>query len=355
MRLFNKIKKYACVFTPAEEDFNGLLQKEKMGEKLVNFVVYGKKRKAEILLKEIADKDDLEKSNLAYLLCTKVNSKVYHFLDSPIQKITPFQVALCAGDVAIHENDPQMCEMFKRYFEKIPDGLEEMQIQFYEIFPDGINSHIKQQKMQADAFKKEINTLINSIIASNKKYVKAINNKHVNSPLNEAIGAFREKVKILFIGQEKVFNPYYLLSTYEVFAECYNDFLSSLKRDLFAVLGIGFMQRNSAACLLQCLANDLGMIVEKQQPLFRSITIWGDLPGGNFKPVEMATSSGSVLQLGFSGFLHDKQFCFSWPKDYHPKVVVSRLQTLLSEKNNSLKKLMQDNPSPTTVRAMGSS
>ncbi len=72
-----------------------------------------------------------------------------------IKGLTPFQVALCAGDV-------EMCEMMKSYFAQLQDGQAEISIQFNAIFPHGVEAYVKMQQDNVFDFNETIQAFIHA-------------------------------------------------------------------------------------------------------------------------------------------------------------------------------------------------
>jgi len=189
------------------------------------------------------------------------------------QGYTPFQAALCTWNI-------ELCELFKGYFKKIPDGLEKMQAQINKIFPEGIEAHIEKQKKAALEFKdKTLRPLIDVISANttSEADVKAmLKEKHADSLLGKAIAAFREEIEKLS-GEDHVSNPFYLQEASHLYEECLDTFTTWDQRDLFCIQGIGYVQCYSPACDLQAFAQGLYYLIVKRETFlgsFKFTDVW---------------------------------------------------------------------------------
>lgn len=178
-----------------------------------------------------------------------------------IQGLTPFQAALCHGDV-------EMCEMIKKeFFSQLNEGQAEMEKQFNAVFPNGIEAHVKMQ--QDNVF--DFNEILQAIIHAPENEVTAALDKAFdnNLPLHQALEKFRKAFTEKSLS-EIVFNPYHLLKAFETYNAEFDNLGNWDKRDLFWRQVIGFVQRYLPACMLQAFAQGICGIVEEKEPLRRS-------------------------------------------------------------------------------------
>lgn len=202
-------------------------------------------------------------------------------LERLIQDLTPFQVALCNGDV-------EMCEMMKKdYFSQLEDGQAEMEKQFNALFPNGVEIHVKMQ--QDNIF--DFNEILQAIIRAPDNEVTAALDKAFdnNLPLHLALEKFR-KAFIKTSQSEIVFNPYHLLRAFEILDAEFNNLGNWNKRDLFWRQVIGFVQRYLPACYLQASAQGIYYIVKNKEPLWRSFDF--RLGGGSILPARNFSGLG---------------------------------------------------------------
>lgn len=104
--------------------------------------------------------------------------------DRPIQDLTSFQAALCAGDV-------DMCEMMKKEgFAKLENAQAELDAQFNEVFPEGFEAHIEVQKKNIFGFDDVLQAIIQ---APAEEVAAALDRKFNNDlPLHRALDTFRK-------------------------------------------------------------------------------------------------------------------------------------------------------------------
>jgi hypothetical protein len=202
------------------------------------------------------------------LVCSAIG-KATDYSNRLIQDLTPFQAALCAGDV-------EMCEIMKECFFQLDDGQAEMERQFNEVFPDGLEAHVQTQ--QDNVF--DFNEILQAIIRASDNEVTAALNKEFDN--NLALHLALEKFRKAFTEKslsETVFNPYHLLKAFETFDAEYDhlgNWDNSDKRNLFWRQVIGFVQRSLPACYLQAFAQGIYYILENKEPLRRSFDFrWG--------------------------------------------------------------------------------
>jgi hypothetical protein len=199
-------------------------------------------------------------------LLYRKEGKATDYSGRDIQNLTPFQAALCNGDI-------EMCEMMKDFFAQHKDGQAEIENQFNEIFPNGIEAHLQTQ--QDNVF--DFNEILQVIIDAPEDEVTAALNKEFDNhlPLHLALEKFRKAFTEKSLS-EIVFNPYHLLGAFETYNSAF-DGLAWDKRDLFWRQVIGFVQRYLPACYLQAFAQGIYFIVEDMEPLKRSFDFrWGD-------------------------------------------------------------------------------
>ena len=185
-----------------------------------------------------------------------------------IKDLTPFQAALCAGDV-------EMCEMMKPYFAELAEGQTEIEKQFKVIFPSAsdeehacLQAHAERQEAAAFDFRKIVEAIIK---AKPNELSTALNKQYDDGmTLHKALSHFRQVFQDISY-QERVFNPYHLLRALQCYAERYNDLAPGWeKRDLFWRQIVGFTQRYLPACYLQACAQGFYYIVEHGETLTRS-------------------------------------------------------------------------------------
>jgi hypothetical protein len=220
---------------------------------------------------EIKVKERLE-INPGLLTSTLGEAKDYSGRD--IKELTPFQAALCSGDV-------EMCEMMKTYFDKIKNGNEEIKKQSKAIFPEGIDAHVKKQQENVFDFNEIMKVIINAngdeaTSALNKKFDKKLS---LHQALEKFRTAFTEKSL-----SEIVFNPTHLLKAFEMYNTEFNNLNNWDKRDLFWRQVIGFVQRYLPACMLQAFAQGIYGIVEENEKLRRSFDF--SYSGSSILPLE---------------------------------------------------------------------
>ncbi len=168
------------------------------------------------------------------------------------------------------------------YFDRIPDGKKELEIQFVEVFNDGVEAHDAEQQNNVFNF----DAILSAIVKANPADLDAALNKigaqftesdearakpDSEISLTEALNRFREQFTQLS-HQEKVFNPHHLLRAFEVYNalwdQCERDGSDRnyKKRDLFWRQIIGFCQRFMPACYAQAFSQGLYYLVKVDQP-----------------------------------------------------------------------------------------
>lgn len=233
-------------------------------EKLMHCVLWNNPKKTRALLEEAKNHPTHGLERLTDLLCNPVVSAVTDLSGKPFDKLTSFQAALCTWNEIL-------CELFKDYFEQIPNGLGEMKTQIEKIFPEKIEAYSKKQEKEALKFKEEIlRPLITTISAANRADVKTmLTQKHAHSELGQAITAFRIKIKTLSYEDHR-HNPFYLQKAYDLYEECFDSFERTDQRNLFYIQGIGSIQGCFPACYLQAFAQGLYYLVEEEKPFQNS-------------------------------------------------------------------------------------
>lgn len=179
---------------------------------------------------------------------------------------TPFQAALCTLNT-------KLCEIFKRYFEKIPDGLNKMQEQINKIFPNGIEAHIEKQKKAALEFKENILRPLITVISDDNTSIDDVNtmlkNKQADSGVGKAIAAFRKSIRELSVNnkEDPVSNQFYLQEAFNLYVELFNTFKNFTKCDLFCIQVIGLIQCYSPAADLQAFTQSVYELGHERKPL----------------------------------------------------------------------------------------
>lgn len=247
-----------------------------------------------------------------------------------IENLTPLQAAICAWDV-------DMVHMMQDVLQhRLQSGLKlsfepeaEIQRQFAEIYPDGIDSVVADQQAKAQEFKTQVsasvfnlNRMFDEINAATDAEVQAeITNpgQHTDSNLNAALHSFRSQFAAR-AKQERIFNPYYLLAAFEFYEEQYSNFryndlpeLMYDRRDLFWRQVIGYIQRYLPACYLQEFAQGIYYIAVGNEKLRRSFEFRDEkgrymLPADDFNSLgyKWVVSSGLGL-VDFQKFPQTKK------------------------------------------------
>ncbi|OGO91355.1 MAG: hypothetical protein A3F41_00535 [Coxiella sp. RIFCSPHIGHO2_12_FULL_44_14] len=237
-----------------------------------------------------------------------------------IQNLTPFQAALCGGDV-------QMCERIKFYFDQLPSGSIKRIRQFDEIFPratGGFSGHLERQQQMVFDFSAIVSAITNAspdqlVIALNKEGAQwaetdlAREKSDTELTLTEALNRFREQFTKKSHG-EIVFNPQHLKSAFKCYAAQFRIW-NETQRDLFWRQVIGFVQRFFPAYDAQVWAQGLHYVVANGEVLQRSLSFrrqeekWT----GSFYPVNFEYSG-----LGFDYAVEGIGFAAvsgcGWPK-----------------------------------------
>ncbi len=262
------------------------------------------------------------------------------------QNLTPFQAALITGDVT-------MAEIMKSYFDRLPNGQAEMQRQFAEIFPNGIEVNEAAQKQKSETiFVPMLDELIEAIKnASDKDLEAALNNQCDNLRLYLVLNKFRAAFTDLSHG-EKIFNPHYLLAAFGAYLYKFDWNLRDWnKLDFFWRQVMGDVQRFLPATYAQAVAYGLEDIVEKMHSCPRSFNFRHD-SGFSFYPL-----SGSFSGLGFNfsglGFkcsvsfsccgpigLHHYNLRMRWFSDFTSNKKIRLAELIKSNKNNKPSELI---------------
>lgn len=188
------------------------------------------------------------------------------FVGRHFENMTPFQAALCTGDM-------EMCEMMRKYFMKVQNGKAEMQAQLDEVFPYGVYAHLAQQK--EDAF--NFSTILQAIKDAPNNEIQAALNKQFDAdlPLIHALNQFRKDFREKALS-ETVFNPVHILKAREIYAREFDDLGNWDKRDLFWRQVIGYTQRLAPAPYKQAFAQGIFYITGENESLRRSFDFrWG--------------------------------------------------------------------------------
>lgn len=213
-----------------------------------------------------------------------------NYANGLIRDLTPFQAALCGGDV-------EMCEMMKKYFVQLKDGKAEMEKQFNDIFPNGLDAYLQTQRDNVFDFN-EILQAINC--ASDDEVTAALNREFdCNLPLHRALDKFRKKFTETSL-LEIVFNPYHLLQTFQIYDTELAKLKSYDKRYLFSRQVIGFVQRYLPACYLQAFAQGIYEIVIDKEKLRRSFDC--RYSGASLLPLQDSSDLGFEWACNLSGW-----------------------------------------------------
>lgn len=222
-----------------------------------------------------------------------------------IKGLTPLHAAICAGDV-------DMVQMMQEVLQqKLQSGVQlgfepevEMQRQFTAIYPDAIDSAAAAQQATGESFKaSDLRVIFDAINAAQDEEVQAelINpgQELPGSALNKALRDFRAQFTDLS-NQEQIFNPFYLLKAFELYAEQFDDYNGNAnsgdqwnRRMLFWRQIIGYMQRHLPACYLQAFAQGIYYIANGGEKLKRDFEFRHD------KGFYMRPALGDLNNLGY--------------------------------------------------------
>lgn len=187
---------------------------------------------------------------------------------------TLLKAALRAGDV-------EMCQMLIPYFDLIPDGKKELDIQLTEVFPDGVEA--RYQELEEDSkrdfepmLQAAINAIFNDPDPSNPNNhidnLHATLNKKVDNPLYQTLETSFRQPYVSLSHRNRTFNPYYYLRVLEMCKELWDqcdhnghDYFYK-KRDLLWCQIKGFCQRFMPACYAQAFSQGLYCLVKVDQP-----------------------------------------------------------------------------------------
>lgn len=222
-----------------------------------------KQRATSALLLAVAQGNEDEAKRLLTLDPSRLKNKnavAPEYSGLLIKELTPFQAALCRGDV-------EMCEMMKPFFAQLENGQAELQRQYDEIFPNGIEARVAQQQKEVFDFTPILDVIKH---ASDDDVQTALNKEFDNeNSLNLALNQFREQFQNKSFS-EMIFNPYHLLRAYQMYNDEFDNLATWDKRDLFWRQVIGFVQRYLPACYAQAFASGLDGILYNHAPLSRS-------------------------------------------------------------------------------------
>ncbi len=237
-------------------------------------VVYGKKEVVRTALEELKNNNPML---LQTVLISTATQPIIDYSSRSTVNQTLLQAAASAGDVAINPSDEGMCEMIASYL-----SADEVATQFTELFPDGIEAHVEDQKRQSQTdFEPMLQAVKQTILAERSPDPRNPDdpNNNLNATLNKnATNELYIKIETLFrqpytalSHREKIFNPCHLLRALEVYNELWNQLESDgsdrdyKKRDLFWRQIVGYIQRFVPACYAQALAQGLYYLVKVDQ------------------------------------------------------------------------------------------
>lgn len=312
-----------------------IARRKPMLDELVRLVVCGEETAAKAIL-------EMDPSFLLWKAGMATDYSGRH-----IKNLTPFQVALCAGDT-------DMVKMMLPYFDLFPNGQAAMRVQFAEIFPDaegGLEGHLKRQKENVFDFAAIVVAFQNATPAEvtaalNKEgaqFTEADDDRtkpNDELTLTEALNRFREQFTQKS-HYEIVFNSQHLLRSFEIYVTQFDDW-SLDQRDLFWRQVIGFVQRFLPACDAQAVAQGIYYITEENEQLLRSFDF--RLADGRFYPVDF--NSPSHLGFDYGLGLHGVDEPAGWALD--GEEVDIHFTKFISSKNTQLRELMPDRPAPAT-------
>lgn len=211
-----------------------------------------------VVLGNQAEAERIIKCNPKLLISTQ--GKATDHTDKTFTGLSPFQAALCGWD-------DDMAAMMKPYFAQIENGQVEMENQSKEIFPNGIEAHVKAQEDAAFDFSE----IINEILNAPENEVQAALNKQfdTNLALHQALESFRSKFDEISC-HELVFNPQHFYRAIQQYIEAFDKTDSWDKRDLIWRQVFGYTQRHFSACYGQAVAQGIYYLVEEKEALRRS-------------------------------------------------------------------------------------
>ena len=140
---------------------------------------------------------------------------VVDFSRKPIQGLTPFQAALCAGDELMCQ---KMMDIAKQR------NMEaDLRTQFTVIFPDGDVEAFAKRQEEENTFNFDAiaGAIDNASDAERQEELAHPGQNNPFSALNQALNQFRQQFAELS-HNEKVFNPSYLLAAFERYDERFN-------------------------------------------------------------------------------------------------------------------------------------
>lgn len=267
------------------------------------------KRDASALLLAVVQGNETEAKRLLTinpgLLRSSKGEATDHF-NRLIKCFTPFQAALCMGDV-------EMCEMMKEYFLQLGDGHLEMEEQFNAIFPGGLNAYVQTQQEAVFDF----NEILQAIIQAPENEVASALLKEfdINLPLHQALEKFRDAFTKKSLS-EPVFNPYHLLRAFRTYQDAKSNSLdTSAKCNLFWRQVVGFAERSSPACTLQDFVLGIGHALYKDRTKTRSFKFEDE--DSIILPTQELSGLGFDFAVGaFYGHFFLFGFRSSRPADY---------------------------------------
>lgn len=301
------------------------------------------------------------------LLDTSVT--ISDFSGKLIKGLTPLQAAICSGDVEIVQMlNKLLQDKLKGDIKLSFDPKCEIQRQLTAIFPDGIHAVERIQKAEALKFKLStlnelfiaINTAIdaqvkfeldnpalNMIITDEEIKFELDNPGQISTrrQLNLTLHNFRKEFTALS-KQELIFNPFYVVSAYEIYLEQFNNFTGILsckwnRRNLFWRQIIGYIQRHLPICYLQAFMNNLYQTAKNEEKLNRNTT---------FK-----YSNGSIVTSAKTGL---KELGYTKAADISilPNGILRSeyFKIYCEKKYQVLRTLEQPQPSPTAAQSRNS-
>lgn len=286
---------------------------------LLQQLVYGNECNKEDSVKTALEAIKTNSNKLSELLCD--TSTVTDYSGRTITEDTLLRAALRAGDV-------EMCQMLIPYFYLIPEGRQELEMQFSEVFPEGIETH--ELELQGMAFN------FNKIMAA----FRGANLADRQAALDEFRRQFTE-----LSNNEKIFNLHHLLQAFEAYSILWGHYKTDAtdrnyaKRNEFWCKIIGFIQRFMPACYAQACAQGLYNLVRVDQldswspeALQRSF----DFKSGDGAYFPLSPNPHSGLGFDFAIFAAQGNACTGWPAVWACRRF---FQELLSSKNSKLSEL----------------
>lgn len=214
---------------------------------LLNAVARGNQNKA----KELIAKNPL------LLLNNKAESTDYS--GKSIKHLTPFQAALCAGDI-------EMCKMMRPYFAQLDNGQHAFKSQMEQIFPNGVEDDYEDLYRARFDFSEVMSAILTAPIHEVKLALEK--QFDTNLPLHRILNHFRKDFREKS-QKEIIFNPFHYFNVILAYDQVFHNADCWERLDLMTRQVVGWTQRFFSACWGQALAQGIHYIAKKNEPLKR--------------------------------------------------------------------------------------